>query len=66
MKLCDLHTHVLPGVDDGAPDMEYALQMLRNAAASDVDLLLNQMQMLLTVWQFCLVVVRIMTRWRSI
>ncbi len=39
MKLCDLHTHVLPGVDDGAPDMEYALQMLRNAAASDVELL---------------------------
>ena len=39
MKLCDLHTHVLPGVDDGAPTMEYALQMLRNAAASDVQLL---------------------------
>ena len=39
MKLCDLHTHVLPGVDDGAPEMEYALQMLRNAAASDVELL---------------------------
>ena len=39
MKICDLHTHVLPGVDDGAPTMEYALQMLRNAAASDVELL---------------------------
>lgn len=39
MKICDLHTHVLPGVDDGAPTMEYALQMLRNAAASDVSLL---------------------------
>lgn len=39
MKLCDLHTHVLPGVDDGAPTMEYALQMLRNACASDVQLL---------------------------
>ena len=39
MKLCDLHTHVLPGVDDGAPEMEYALQMLRNAVASDVELL---------------------------
>ena len=39
MKLCDLHTHLLPGVDDGAPNMEYALQMLRNAAASDVELL---------------------------
>jgi protein-tyrosine phosphatase len=39
MKLCDLHTHLLPGMDDGAPEMEYALQMLRNAAASDVELL---------------------------
>ena len=39
MKLCDLHTHILPGVDDGAPTMEYALHMLRNAHASDVTLL---------------------------
>ncbi len=39
MKICDLHTHVLPNVDDGAPTMEYALQMLRNAAASDVRIL---------------------------
>ena len=39
MKLCDLHTHILPGVDDGAPTMEYALQMLQNAVASDVKLL---------------------------
>ena len=39
MRLCDLHTHILPGVDDGAPTMEYALQMLRNAVASDVELL---------------------------
>ena len=39
MKLCDLHTHVLPGVDDGAESMEYALQMLRNAVASDVEVL---------------------------
>lgn len=37
MKLCDVHTHVLPGVDDGAPTMEYALQMLENAIASDVE-----------------------------
>lgn len=39
MKLCDLHTHVLPGVDDGASTMEYALQMLHNAHASDVAVL---------------------------
>ena len=36
MKICDLHTHVLPGVDDGAQTMEYALEMLGNAVASDV------------------------------
>lgn len=39
MKICDLHTHILPGVDDGAPEMEYALQMLQNAACSDVEYL---------------------------
>ena len=39
MKLCDLHAHLLPGADDGASTLEYALQMLRNAAASDVELL---------------------------
>ena len=36
MKICDLHTHVLPGVDDGAGSMETALEMIENAAASDV------------------------------
>ena len=36
MKICDLHTHVLHEVDDGAQTLEYALEMLRNAVASDV------------------------------
>ena len=36
MRICDLHTHVLPGVDHGAMDVETALQMLQNAQASDV------------------------------
>lgn len=36
MKFLDIHTHIMPGVDDGAPTMEEALGMLRNAAASDV------------------------------
>ena len=26
--MTDLHTHILPGIDDGAPDMETALHML--------------------------------------
>lgn len=36
MKILDLHTHILPGVDDGAQTMDESLQMLRNAAASHV------------------------------
>ena len=36
MKICDIHTHVLPGVDDGAQNLEQSLQMLENAVASDV------------------------------
>ncbi len=36
MRILDLHTHILPGVDDGARTLEDSLQMLRNAAASNV------------------------------
>lgn len=36
MKFLDLHTHILPGVDDGAQTMEDSLGMLRNAQASNV------------------------------
>lgn len=36
MKILDMHTHVIPGVDDGAGTMDESLQMLRNAAASNV------------------------------
>ena len=32
----DLHAHVLPGVDDGPPDREGSLAMLRAAAASGI------------------------------
>ena len=39
MKICDIHTHILPGVDDGAQNLSQALQMLENAAASDVEYL---------------------------
>lgn len=39
MMLCDLHTHILPGVDDGAQSLEQALEMLENAVASDVSTL---------------------------
>jgi protein-tyrosine phosphatase len=33
----DLHSHLLPGIDDGAPDLEAALEMGRAAVAGDVD-----------------------------
>lgn len=31
---CDLHTHILPGIDDGSPDFDISLAMLRLAADS--------------------------------
>ncbi|MDQ2731690.1 MAG: hypothetical protein M3Y56_08535, partial [Armatimonadota bacterium] len=34
--MVDLHTHILPGIDDGAKTMEDALQMARMAAADGV------------------------------
>jgi protein-tyrosine phosphatase len=39
MNVCDLHTHVLPDVDDGAASLDQALEMLRNAVCSDVSAL---------------------------
>ena len=37
IRLTDLHTHILPGVDDGAEDLEKALQMLCAQKASGVE-----------------------------
>jgi len=36
MKIFDIHTHILPGVDDGAGSMEEALQMLECCVAGDI------------------------------
>ena len=35
-NMTDLHCHILPGVDDGAPDLAQALEMARMAAMSGV------------------------------
>lgn len=32
----DIHCHILPGVDDGSPNLEYSLQMLEAAKAAGV------------------------------
>lgn len=29
--MIDIHSHILPGIDDGSKDMEMTLEMLRNA-----------------------------------
>jgi protein-tyrosine phosphatase len=34
----DLHCHILPGVDDGAPDVETALEMARIAVADGIEI----------------------------
>jgi protein-tyrosine phosphatase len=34
--LVDLHSHILPGVDDGAPDVETSIAMARTAAADGI------------------------------
>lgn len=35
-EVIDLHTHILPGVDDGAPDLDTSLAMARSAAADGI------------------------------
>jgi protein-tyrosine phosphatase len=37
--LIDLHSHVLPGLDDGATDVEEAVEMCRAAAADGIEML---------------------------
>ncbi|HWK25979.1 MAG TPA: CpsB/CapC family capsule biosynthesis tyrosine phosphatase [Solirubrobacter sp.] len=37
--MIDLHSHVLPGLDDGSPDLEAALALAREVAASGVRVL---------------------------
>ena len=36
LPVIDLHSHILPGLDDGAPDLETSLDMARMAAADGI------------------------------
>lgn len=38
-QMIDLHAHLLPGIDDGAPDLKTALQMARIAVADGITLM---------------------------
>ena len=46
----DLHCHILPGVDDGAVDMEEALAMCRRAAADGCHTLVATPHLRHTQW----------------
>ena len=37
--MIDLHCHILPGIDDGAPDLETALEMARIAVADGIEII---------------------------
>ena len=36
--MIDLHCHMLPGIDDGAPDLATSLEMARIAVADGIEL----------------------------
>ena len=36
--MIDLHCHMLPGIDDGAPDLDTALEMARVAVADGISM----------------------------
>ena len=35
-KIVDLHCHILPGIDDGSPDLDHSLQLAQEAVADGV------------------------------
>lgn len=35
-KIVDLHCHLVPGIDDGSPDLEHSLELARTAVAEGI------------------------------
>lgn len=48
--LIDLHSHILPGIDDGAPNIEVSLAMARAAVANGVSVLACTPHIMPGVW----------------
>ena len=40
--MIDIHTHILPGVDDGAKNMRMALEMIASSYEHGVDTIVQQ------------------------
>ncbi|MBD3180646.1 hypothetical protein GF312_00035 [Candidatus Poribacteria bacterium] len=49
--MVDIHSHVLPGVDDGAKSMEESIEMLRKAASDGIDIMVATPHMLPGVYK---------------
>ncbi|MGE5458877.1 MAG: tyrosine-protein phosphatase [Methanobacterium sp.] len=48
--MIDIHAHILPGLDDGAQDLETSLQMARIAAADDISQIIATPHVISTVF----------------
>ncbi len=49
--MIDIHTHVLPGIDDGAADLEVAVEMCRLAAAAGCEALIATPHQRTPTWE---------------
>lgn len=49
--MIDIHTHVLPGIDDGAADLEVAVEMCRLAAAAGCEALIATPHQRTPAWE---------------
>ncbi|MCX7970998.1 MAG: hypothetical protein N3A57_05500 [Negativicutes bacterium] len=50
-KIVDCHCHILPGIDDGPPDRETSLQMLRQAEQTGTSIIIATPHYMKGVWE---------------